>query len=56
MGAGVDSDNWISATSDQTSAKPQRRRIILDDDEVEQNLIDTYYNVITIKKHGVVSL
>ena len=58
MGAGVDSDNWISNTSGETTARPQRKRIRIDDDEIriEQNLIDTYTSIVKIKKHSVVSL
>lgn len=54
MGAGVDSDNWISNTSGETIG----RYVSSIDDEIriEQNLIDTYARVVTIKKHGVVSL
>ena len=56
----VGSDNYISNTlsEDETSARPQRKRIRIDDDEIriEQNLIDTYSSVVVIKKHGTVSL
>ena len=58
MGTEVDSDNWYSSTSGETTASPKGKWIRIDDDIImaEQNLIDTYTKVVVIKNHDTVSL